>query len=78
MAPKEKFPRRVVLKLVSDESLEHLSSYSYTVQHQAFLLSVAKWLKSFFTTIDVLTGTNIMVMVIVFIYRIFYLHIQMQ
>ena len=38
------------------------SIYLYTVQHQAFFLwlSVAKWLKSFFTKIDVLTSTDIM------------------
>ena len=42
---------------VSDESLEHLFLHCPT--SRAFWLSVAKWLKSFFTTIDVLTSTNI-------------------
>ena len=35
--------------------------YSYTVLYQAFFwLSVTEWLKSFFTTIDLLTSCNIM------------------
>ena len=43
---------------VSDESLEHLFLHCPT--SSVFWFSVAKWLKSFFTTIDVLTSTNIM------------------
>ena len=43
---------------VSDESLEHL--FSRRPISSVFWLSVAKWLKSFFITIDFLTGTKIM------------------
>ena len=43
---------------ISDKSLEHLFIHCPT--SSIFWLSVAKWLNSFFTTIDVLTSTNIM------------------
>ena len=43
---------------VSDESLEHL--FLHLPISSVFWLSVAKWLKSFFTTIDFLTSTKIM------------------